>query len=139
MMIMRKWTTRRVFLTKRHALKLPRLRPYAAWKSRSWRSMLEGFHANLMERRKWQQSSTERRTQLHLCPILLSDSLGLFVIMPYARPLTDEEFAKLWEESIELESPFAERIHTDFKRENYGMLGDCWVKVDYEIEAPNRR
>jgi hypothetical protein len=102
--------------------------------------MLEGFHANLKERRKWQQSSTEQRTVLHLCPILLSDSLGLFVIMPYARPLTDEEFTKLEEEYIEEAGRlFAPRIHTgtDFKRENYGMLGDFWVKIDYEVEPPN--
>lgn len=60
--------------------------------------------------------------------------------MPYARPLTDEEFAKLEEEYLEeAVRPFAPRIHIDFKRENYGMLGDYWVKIDYEIEAPNQR
>jgi hypothetical protein len=91
--------------------------------------MLEGFHANLKERRKWQQSHSE-----HLCPILLSDSLGLFVVMRYARPLTDGEFEKLEREYIEEgASPFA-RIHSgDFKRENYGMLGDQRVKIDYEM------
>jgi hypothetical protein len=54
--------------------------------------------------------------------------------MPYARPLTDDEFEKLEREYIEEgASPFG-RIHTgDFKRENYGMLGDQCVKIDYEI------
>jgi hypothetical protein len=53
--------------------------------------------------------------------------------MPYARPLTDAEF-----EALELQyilegfSPFGRVHHGDFKRENYGMLGDRPVKIDYE-------
>jgi hypothetical protein len=128
MVILRKGTARWVFLTKQYALKLPRLRLYYAWKSKSWRSSLEGFHANLKERHKWQQSHSA-----HLCPILLSDHFGLFVVMRYARPLTDEEFVKLeYEYIIEGASPFGRIRSGDFKRENYGMLGNQCVKVDYE-------
>src|SRR5690349_14864457 len=87
---MRKGTARRVFLTKRYAVKVARLRPYVAWRSRSWRSLLEGFRANLKERHTWQRSHAG-----HLCPIWFSDWVGFLVIMPYARALTDDEFENL--------------------------------------------
>ena len=125
---MRKGTARRVFLTKRYAVKLVRLRLRAAWQSRSWGLLLEGFRANLKERHAWRQSHAE-----HLCPIVFSDRLGFLVIMPYARALTDDEFESLSNEYIEEGArSFGRVLSGDFKRENYGMLGEQRVKIDYE-------
>jgi hypothetical protein len=109
-------------------VKLARLRLRAAWQSRSWGPLLEGFRANLKERDVWRQSRAA-----HLCPILLSDRLGFFVIMPHARALTDDEFESLSNEYIEEGArSFGRILSGDFKRENYGMLGEQRVKIDYE-------
>lgn len=55
--------------------------------------------------------------------------------MPYARPLTDDEFAPIELEYIADGASMFNRTHVgrDFKRENYGMLADRPVKIDYEL------
>jgi hypothetical protein len=55
--------------------------------------------------------------------------------MPYARPLTDDEFAIIELEYIEDGVSMFNRTHVgrDFKRENYGMLADRPVKIDCEL------
>lgn len=128
-MTVRKGTARRVILIgHRYAVKIARLRLRNAWHYRRWRETLEGLNANRHEREKWKASRDVR-----LCPILFSDTLGIIVVMPYARALTDEEFEKLEVEYIvERSHIFGKAHHGDFKRENYGMLGDRVVKVDYE-------
>ena len=62
--------------------------------------------------------------------IFYSDRFGFVVVMPYARPLTDREFNQLEGEYILEGGLSLGRVHEgDFKRENYGMLGDRWVKI----------
>ena len=50
--------------------------------------------------------------------------------MPYARPLTDDEFAIIELEYIANGASMFNRTHVggDFKHENYGMLADRPVK-----------
>jgi hypothetical protein len=122
-------TARLVFLiNQRYAVKIARLRLYDAWYYRRWRELLEGVKANKAERQRWKASQ-----DVHLCPVLFSDILGVFVVMPYARPLTDKEFGDLeLEYIIEGARAFGRVHHRDFKRENYGMLHDRTVRIDYE-------
>jgi hypothetical protein len=55
--------------------------------------------------------------------------------MPYARPLSDDEFSIIELEYIADGASMFNRTHSgrDFKRENYGMFRDRPVKIDYEI------
>jgi hypothetical protein len=55
--------------------------------------------------------------------------------MSYARPLTDDEFAIIELEYITDAVSMFNRMHVsrNFKRENYGMLADRPVKIDYEL------
>lgn len=104
-----------------YAVKIPR-----------WHAVQEGLRANLHERWEWQQTHAE-----HLCPIILSGSFGLFLVMPYARPLTDQEYDALEEDYInEGAIQFGRKLSGDFKRENYGILDDRRVRIDYETYKP---
>jgi len=91
--------------------------------------MLEGIKANRNERRRWNESRDVR-----LCPILFADAWGFFVVMPYARPLTDDEFRDAELEYIMDGARMFNRTHPtgDFKRENYGIHDNKVVKIDYE-------
>lgn len=109
-------------------MKVARVRLRKSWRYRRWREILEGLNANRYEREKWKASR-----DACLCPILFSDVIGIIVVMPYACPLTEEEFEKLELEHImKRAGTLWGARYGDFKRENYGMLDDRAVKVDYE-------
>lgn len=63
--------TRRVILVGEYAIKIPTFT--------SWFMFLQGLGANLTERRLWRAWKHEM-----LCPVLFSDPIGLFVVMPRA-------------------------------------------------------
>jgi hypothetical protein len=124
-----KGTSRLVFLlSQKYALKIARPRLREAWHYKRCQEVLEGIKANMSERKRWESSKDKR-----LCPILFCDYFGIVVVMPYARPLTDEEFHDLeYKYIMEGSHAFGRVHHGDFKRENYGMLGNQIVKIDYE-------
>lgn len=127
-------TMRRVWLTRRYAIKFPRIR-FATFRDEIREgTFLEGFRANQQERQRW-LGSRDRR----LCPVLWGDPLGFFLVMPLARPLTDAEFVELeWRYVNEgaLAAPLR-FYHDDFKRANYGVVDGEIVRFDYPA-APRR-
>lgn len=124
-----KGTARLVFIIGKYAIKIARTRLCDAWHYRRWGELVEGVKANLSERRAWNDSHDPS-----LCRVLFADRRGLVLIMPYASPLTDDEFMKLELEYITTSARTFNRasFFTDFKRENYGILNKRTVKVDYE-------
>ena len=106
----------------RWAIKLPR--------ANSWKRFREGLLANRQERR---YASTHPDCP-RLCPVLLADPLGLFLVMPKARPLTDQEWSELGPPLglIDLFTTEVEIIPGEAKRSNLGVLDDGrTVIVDY--------
>lgn len=98
---------RLVLLTRRHALKLPALR--------CWRDFLFGLLNNMNEA-AWSGEAGH-------CPVLFAAPLGLLVVMPRVRVLTEAEFADLDPARL---PPRPER-----KADSFGWLGEELVAVDY--------
>lgn len=105
---MRSGATRHVFFPGAVVVKIPRLT--------SWESFLNGLLCNLQERKF---SGVFPR----LAPCR-GDPLGLFVVMRYARPLNDTEWARInpqrWAEDL-----------VEPKRDSFGVLDGSIVAVDY--------
>src|SRR5260370_14979856 len=107
---------RQVFLTKSYVLKVPRRDAVSS-----------GRRANRTETDTWKTTHNK-----DLCPVICGSASGWFIIMPFARPLTDEEFDEFLEKDAQtLSSPFIPNYGSDFKRSNYGMLNGQLVKIDY--------
>jgi hypothetical protein len=108
---------RLVLSTKLHALKVPRLS-----------ALPDGRWANRTERETWMATPAP-----HLCPVICSNKWGWFVLMPFARPLSDQEFlAHTLQDAQTPSNPFLpDPAHGDFKRSNFGMLDGRIVKIDY--------
>ena len=83
--INRQGVTRTVIITARWAVKVPSFR-YGAFRWR-WRNFLNGMLANL------QEANFSDARWPELCPVLRSCPLGLWLVMPRARVMTDEEFS----------------------------------------------
>ncbi len=114
--MLRRGTTRTVFLTKRLALKTPSLR--------SFRLFLRGLLANM------QEAEFSKTGWKEICPVLFSLPLGFLVVMPRCREMDDYEwrnfdadtFSRLGEYEIPVEN----------KRSSFGILdGKFIVAVDY--------
>mgnify|MGYP001600941842 CR=1 FL=1 len=84
--INRRGITRTVILVGAWAIKVPSFR-YGKFKWR-WRSFLNGLLANL------QEVDFAATGWPELCPVVRSSRLGLFVVMPRVRVMTDEEFCE---------------------------------------------
>ncbi len=107
---------RQVFLTKSYVLKVPRRDAVSS-----------GRRANRTETDTWKTTHNK-----DLCPVICGSASGWFIIMPFARPLTDEEFDEFLEKDAQTtSSPFIPNYGSDFKRSNYGMLNGQIVKIDY--------
>ena len=110
-----------MFLTRRYALKTPRPS-----------SLSEALWANRSESDRWKAAKEEEK--LHLCPVFLCRGRAFFLLMPYARSLTDEEYNELENEYV---NPFdedpslPEYYYQDFKRDNYGVYQGRRVRLDY--------
>lgn len=109
----RRGVTRIVLLTDRHAIKLPNFT--------RWRLFLHGLCANLRERTDWAPTRDPR-----LCPMCWSLPGGWCNVMRRARPLTDAEWA-----TTKRDRRAWDGLPTDWKRENFGVLGGRAVLVDY--------
>lgn len=107
---------REVFLTRRYAIKLPRL-------SYGWKIFLHGLLANMQEAR-WGKCGLEE-----LCPVIFAVPGGWLLIMRKAEPLTIEEW-----DAFKVDS-FCERedytIPAERKHDSFGRLNGKIVAVDY--------
>jgi hypothetical protein len=108
---------RQVFVSKFYVLKVPR-----------WDAVSSGRRANRTERDTWKATHDER-----LCPVICGNAWGFFVLMPFARPLSDAEFDEfLMKDALIMSNPFIPNTHGgDFKKRNFGMLNGQIVKIDY--------
>jgi hypothetical protein len=112
---------RRVFLTRRYALKCPRPS-----------SLSQARWANRSELERWKAATEAEKP--HLCPVVWCHRRAFFLLMPYARSLTDEEYEEL---KLEYINPFNENptlpeyYYHDFKRQNYGVYQGRIVRIDY--------
>jgi hypothetical protein len=107
--------TRIVFLTRKYAFKIPNVTEY--------RLLLHGLLANL------QECTFSAAQWPELCPVLFSLPLGLLVVMPRVRILTDEEFLAIdierWIDRGEYVVP------VEAKSNSFGWLNGNLVAVDY--------
>jgi hypothetical protein len=103
-----------VFLLKNIVVKIPNC-------TDGWMFFIFGLNANLRERRN------RGNTNPLLCPILFSDPLGFFVVMPKCKELTDDEF-------IALDTmPFREQGYKiEYKANSFGWLNEKVVCFDYD-------
>ena len=100
--------TRIVYLTKKYAIKLPRIR-------RGWMMFIQGMYSNLSENQCWSVCQGE-----YLCPVLFSFG-GLILVMPRI------EICKTEEDIISIPNEEGE----DRKPINYGFYENRVVCVDY--------
>lgn len=100
-------STRTVLLAGSWAFKIPSFR--------SWDGFLRGLLANMQEA---EFSLTEWP---ELCPVSFSIPLGLLVVMPYCRPLSEEEWPDRGEYMVPVE----------MKPDSFGILEGRIVAVDY--------
>ena len=112
----RQGITREVFLTRRYAIKIPKL-------IYGWHKFLCGLLANM------QEATFARAGWPELCPVVFSIPGGWLVVMRRAKPLSDAE----WEA---FDAPaFCETadylIPAEFKQDSFGMLDGRIVAVDY--------
>lgn len=96
-----------VILTRRHAIKIPSLR--------SWRDFLFGLLNNMHE-------AQAQRSEPFYCPVLWAAPLGLAIVMPRVRVLTDQEWP-----AVTLPAGGC----AEHKPSSWGWLGDRLVAIDY--------
>lgn len=86
---------------------------------------MHGILANLQEREfsatGWPQ----------LCPTCLSDPLGFGLVMHYARPLTDQEWAEFAGHYPRFVNQEDYRVPVEFKRNSFGIFQGRIVAIDY--------
>jgi hypothetical protein len=112
----RQGITREVFLTRRHAIKIPKL-------IYGWQKFLCGLLANM------QEATFARAGWPELCPVVFSIPGGWLVVMRRAEPLSDAEWAAFDAKA------FCERpdywIPAELKQDSFGMLDGRVVAIDY--------
>lgn len=113
--IMRGATRTAILLWGVYVLKVPRLCSYTQF--------LHGLLGNLQEKTfsstKWPE----------LCPVVVAGSSGLWLIMPYARPLTDSEWEVFNYDTFVHHEHYT--VPVEHKRDSFGMLYGQVVAVDY--------
>lgn len=111
--------TRTVFLIGNYAIKVPCGRyGLAKW--------LRGRIANLQER-EWSQAQKAGVVR-GLCPVLLSDPFGFFVIMPRVRTLPRDLSPDGYEMLVDRGDY---RIPAENKADSFGILKGAIVAIDY--------
>lgn len=99
----------------RFVLKVPALR--------SWKAFLTGLLANLQEKAFSSTGWPE------LCPVTLGCPLGFWLVMPYARPLTQEEWIDLDYSAFVNRADYC--IPAEEKICSFGVLNGQIVAIDY--------
>jgi hypothetical protein len=115
--------TREVILTRRYAIKLPKL-------SRGWQLFRHGIRSNAQER------EFAGRGWAELCPVVFALPGGWLVVMRRARPLTHAEWeafdaAAFCGGSSEHALDRGRRIPVELKKHSFGVLDGRIVAVDY--------
>lgn len=114
----RRGATRRVFLTRRYAFKVP------TWTS--WRLFLNGLLANQQEAVFWHGLQTPEARKL-MCPVLFSIPGGWLVVMPRCRPISPRAFlAYPWAKFFNNHG-----IPVEDKLDSFGRYKRNMVAVDY--------
>lgn len=108
--------TRIVFLIGAWAVKVPNV-------CYGWRLFLIGLLANMQER------TFSKAGWPELCPVLWSIPGGWLVVMPRARPLTDDEFLALDYDAFTDKPEYV--VPVEDKADSFGWLGDRIVALDY--------
>lgn len=118
-----KGSTRVVWVFKTFVIKFPRFI--------AWRLFLHGLLANMQER-LFNTLNDQRFAKVYL-----SDPIGLFVVMEYCRPLTDDEWRSLinlyneWKSSYNGYGSEAE-VPVEKKRSSFGVTKhNKLVAIDY--------
>lgn len=112
----RQGVTREVFLTRRYAIKIPKL-------IYGWHKFLCGLLANMQERAFAHANLPE------LCPVVFSIPGGWLLVMRRAEHLTDAEW------SVFDAKKFCEReeylVPAEWKQDSFGKLDGRIVAIDY--------
>lgn len=112
----RQGITREVFLTRRYAIKIPKL-------IYGWHKFLCGLLANM------QEAAFGTTNWPELCPVVFSIPGGWLLVMLRVEMLTDAEWA-----TFDVRA-FCERgdrtIPAEFKRDSFGRLDGRIVAIDY--------
>lgn len=106
--------SRTVFLIWTYAVKFP--------SGRNWKSFLKGMLHNMQET----VVSTMRLE--HLCPVIFSSWLGIFIIMPRCQELTEPEYKNL---NIKCRFRSECIIQIEDKSSSFGWLNCKIVAIDY--------
>lgn len=112
----RQGITREVFLTRRHAIKIPKL-------IYGWHKFLCGLLANMQERTFAQSGWPE------LCSVVFSIPGGWLLVMRRAEPLTDAEWCAFDAEKFCDLADYV--VPAEFKRDSFGKLDGRIVAIDY--------
>jgi hypothetical protein len=114
-----KGSTRRVFVFNHIVIKTP--------------LSFGGWLTNISEVYFW-----NKYIHLHheLCPVLWSDPLRLFIVMPRVRVLTHNECWKLYISIVDnmAQRHFKYPVFDDIHEHNLGILNGMVVKIDYGID-----
>lgn len=112
--------TRMVFLTRRYAIKVPRI-------DYGWFMFLTGLLSNIAE-----VSFSVLAEEFHLCPCVWHIPGGWLNVQPRCRPLSDQEWAELNDPP---EHEYSDKkwygMSCDFQRANFGVLNNEIVLLDY--------
>ena len=108
---------RRAYLFHRFVIKLPRIR-----------NLSGGLRSNRWEREIWRKWRLKFPQCTDLCPVLVADPLGLFVVMPRAsQPVTETEA-----DEFSANDPYPGR-DCEGKIEDLGYLDGRVVALDYGL------
>lgn len=121
--IIRKGTTRWVYLIGNYAIKFPSLY--------SWVSFLQGLLGNICEHNRYKWSCKNLvYPQEKLCPVLFKFPLGLFIIMKRAEILNESDFIKFdYNDFVKVNEFYS--IPIEGKQDSFGWLNGKIVAVDY--------
>ena len=112
----RQGVTREVILTRRYAIKIPKL-------IYGWHKFLCGLLANMQERQfagaGWPQ----------LCPVIFSLPGGWLVVMPRAEMLSDAEWCAFDAKAFCETGDYV--IPAEFKQDSFGKVDGRIVAIDY--------
>ena len=90
----------------------------------SYKLFLLGILGNLQEK---QFSNLSRK----LCPVYFSFPFGLLNIMPYAKPLTREQYFNLDYQNFVYDSESNCQLPVEYKLDSFGIYSNRIVAVDY--------
>lgn len=112
-------TFRFVMLIGRYAVKVPRIRHFAA-----------GCRCNRWERETWRVWRPKFGWQ-HLCPVLAADPFGLVLVMPRAeQPVT-------FQDVISATPDYYPEPIVETKPEDFGRIAGAVVALDYGLWGKN--